>query len=68
MNHLEDALKISHDWALTRIRALSEPCDIHCVNNACAIHEEFREWFDDNMDELDIFSLTYIGEGSEYVQ
>ena len=67
MEILEQTLRTSHDWALSRIHELSEDSDVHKVNDAMAIHREFREWFDDNMDELDIFSLTYIGEGSEYV-
>tara|TARA_B100001287_G_C22561316_1_gene471586 strand:- start:193 stop:396 length:204 start_codon:yes stop_codon:yes gene_type:complete len=67
MDPLEDALKISHNWALTRIHALSENYDMKCVSNACAIHDEFREWFDDALEEHDVISLTYIGEGSEYV-
>ena len=60
MDHLEDALRISHDWALTRIRALSEPCDVHCVNNACAIHEEFREWLNEGVRLDDVLKLVTI--------
>jgi hypothetical protein len=31
-----------------------------------SIHREFSEWFDPKAEDHDIYSLEYIGEGSEY--
>ena len=66
MDNFNQVLKQSHDWAMSRIHALAITGDVQYVNDAIAIHDEFREWFDDDMDEHDVVSLTYIGEGSEY--
>ena len=68
MEILEQTLKTSHDWALNRINELSEGSDVEKVNDAMAIHREFREWFDQRYEEHDIFSLEYIGEGSDYAK
>ena len=66
MDNFNQTLKISHDWTLHRIQVLCETYDVESVGNACSIHSEFEEWFEPESEELDIFSLTYIGEGSEY--
>tara|TARA_A100000164_G_scaffold69134_1_gene57670 strand:+ start:84 stop:287 length:204 start_codon:yes stop_codon:yes gene_type:complete len=66
MDNFNQTLKISHDWALHRIQVLCETYDVESVGNACSIHSEFEEWFEPEREDLDIFSLTYIGEGSEY--
>ena len=68
MDNFNQTLKISHDWAMSRIHALSVTGDVHYVDDAISIHDEFREWFDDDMEEHDIISLAYIGEGSEYAE
>ncbi len=34
--------------------------------DAHAIVQEFEEWMDPNMDDHDVYSLEYIGDGSEY--
>jgi len=66
MDILEKSLKVSHDWALKRIHVLCEHSDVDQVNNAMSIHREFSEWFDPKAEDHDIYSLEYIGEGSEY--
>jgi len=68
MDTLEETLRISHDWALNRIHELSEGSNINKVNDAMSIHREFKEWFDLKSEEHDIFSLEFIGEGSEYAE
>ena len=67
MDNFDEVLKLSYDWAMSLIQALCETSDLHTVEDGCAIHDEFAEWFYFEKEELDIFSLTYIGEGSEYV-
>tara|TARA_B100001287_G_C22186043_1_gene301389 strand:- start:247 stop:450 length:204 start_codon:yes stop_codon:yes gene_type:complete len=67
METFDHTLRTTHDWALQRIQVLCETCDVESVTNACSIHDEFEEWFDPNAGELDVCSLAYIGEGSEYV-
>tara|TARA_B100000902_G_C26473362_1_gene511175 strand:- start:198 stop:326 length:129 start_codon:yes stop_codon:yes gene_type:complete len=34
--------------------------------DAYSLVQEFREWLDMEKDDHDIFSLEYIGDGSEY--
>ena len=68
MDILEETLRLSHDWALNRIHKLSEGSNIDKVNDAMSIHREFKEWFDPKSEEHDIFSLEFIGEGSEYAE
>ena len=68
MDILEETLKISHDWALKRIHILCEYSDVDKVNDAMAIHREFKEWFDPKAEDHDVYSLEYIGEGSEYAE
>ena len=66
METFDHTLRTTHDWALQRIQVLCETWDVESVTNACSIHDEFEEWFDPNAGELDVCSLAYIGEGSEY--
>jgi hypothetical protein len=68
MENLEETLKNSHDWALRRMNVLSEGSDVNKVNDAMSIHREFKEWFDPKSEDHDIFSLEFIGEGSEYAE
>ena len=68
MENLEETLKSSHDWALSRMHVLSEGSDVNKVNDAMSIHREFSEWFDPRAEDHDIFSLEFIGEGSEYAE
>ena len=66
METLEETLRFSRDWALKRMHVLSEGSDVNKVNDAMSIHREFSEWFDPRAEDHDIFSLEFIGEGSEY--
>ena len=68
MENLEETLKNSHDWALRRMNVLSEGSDVDKVNDAMSIHREFKVWFDPKSEDHDIFSLEFIGEGSEYAE
>lgn len=56
---LEFTLRKSHDWAIDRIHLLSQQED---YEDAYAIQTEFREWMNPDINEHDIFSLTYLGE------
>ena len=56
METLEKTLRHSHDWAVDRIHYLSE-IDIE---DAHAIQSEFSEWLNPEIEDHDIFSLTYI--------
>ena len=70
MDILEKSLKISHDWSKERIHVLCERGEVESIpslkDDAFAIFKEFEEWYDENVDDHDIYSLEYIGEGSEY--
>ena len=66
METLAETLRSSRDWALKRMHVLSEGSDVNKVNDAMSIHREFSEWFDPRAEDHDIFSLEFIGEGSEY--
>ncbi len=63
MEPLEQTLRQTHDWALNRVHELT---DEQCEEDAFSIVQEFSEWLDPEGDDHDIYSLTYIGEGSEY--
>tara|TARA_B100000686_G_scaffold223929_1_gene231133 strand:+ start:3037 stop:3240 length:204 start_codon:yes stop_codon:yes gene_type:complete len=66
METLEKTLRHSHDWAIDRITFLCDKEDCEQLENAFAIEREFDEWLNDLENEHNIFSLAYIGEGSEY--
>ncbi len=63
METLENTLKHTHSWTLNRVRFLEEN-DRH--EDAFSIVQEFSEWLDPKAGDHDIFSMEYIGEGSEY--
>ena len=58
MATLVETLKLTHDWAVDRIRTL---CD-EDLENAHAIQSEFSEWLNPDIDDHDVFSLEYIGD------
>jgi len=62
MTTLEQTLRTSHDWAVNRINILNKK-----NNNADAeaIHSEFNEWMNPDIDDHDVFSLEYIGDKNE---
>jgi len=67
---LQQTLKDIHDWSHSRINHLvmnaMDLKDPELVENADCIRREFNEWLDPNIDDHDIFSMEYIGEGSDY--
>ena len=69
METLDKTLKNAHDWARERIHVLCEKAEVESIpslqEDAFALFSEFEEWYDKD-EEHDIFSLEYIGEGSEY--
>ena len=70
MATLQQTLKEAHDWANSRISRLSISAvdlkDPELVEDAYAIQCEFKEWLDPEGDDHDVYSLEYIGDGSEY--
>ena len=60
---LEKIIQQSHEWAIDRVHLLT---DNKQEEDAYSIVEEFSEWINPKDEEHDIFSLEYIGEGSEY--
>ncbi len=78
MATLNDTLVEVHDWSRERIHVLCEEGEKEIKrgldgmmkgkkmqDDAFALFSEFEEWYDKD-EEHDIFSLEYIGEGSEY--
>ena len=67
---LETTIKQSHEWALQRIHSMCTKAtdlkDVELVEDAESIRKEFKEWLDSGVKEHNIYSLEYIGEGSEY--
>tara|TARA_R100000742_G_C4257388_1_gene75250 strand:+ start:69 stop:263 length:195 start_codon:yes stop_codon:yes gene_type:complete len=63
METLEQTLKHTHHWTLKRVELLSDK-DRH--DDAFCIVQEFSEWLDPDVDDHDVFSMQYIGEGSKY--
>ncbi len=66
METLEQTLRRTHDWASDRICSLCEDGDPDELENAFAIEQEFDEWLGNLDVDHDIFSMEYIGKGSEY--
>ncbi len=71
MEILEETLRHVHYWANSRINSLTVSAmdmkDPENIEDAYAIQCEFKEWLDpESGEDHDIFSMEYIGEGSEY--
>ena len=70
METLEQTLKNTHDWSRERIHVLCKKGEVESIpslqDDAFAIFSEFEEWYDEDVDDHDIFSLAYIGDGSTY--
>ena len=70
MATLQQTLKEAHDWANSRISHLAISAvdlkDPELVEDAESIRREFEEWLDPVDEQQDIYSLEYIGDGSEY--
>ena len=63
---LETSLSEARDWALQRIQNLTDIKDIESVNDSYAIFKEFKEWIDPLEEDTEIYSMEWLGEGSEY--
>jgi hypothetical protein len=63
METLEDTLIEINDWSRERIHVL---CENKNEDDAFSIFKEFEEWYDEDVDDHKIFSMEYIGEGSEF--
>ena len=66
MANLQETLRLSHDWAIDRITFLCNEGNHDQMEDAFAIEREFDEWLVSSCDNHHIYSLEYIGEGSEY--
>ena len=67
MGTLEQTLQETHKWVINRITLLTEEGNHDQLEDAFAIEREFDEWLGQSKEEEhNIFSMEYIGEGSEY--
>ena len=70
METLQKTLRHTHDWALDRIEVLSSRSihdhDIDLFEDSNAIAQEFYEWVNPEIEDQEVISLEYIGEGSRY--
>ena len=79
METLEQTLKNTHDWSRDRIHVLCKEGEKEIKrgldgmmkgkkmqDDAFSIFAEFEEWYDDDLEDHDVFSMEYIGEGSNY--
>jgi hypothetical protein len=57
---LKQTLLRTREWSINRLESAVSIGDKH------AIYKEFEEWIDMEDLDHDIYSLAYIGEGSEY--
>ena len=64
METLDSTVKFAHDWALDRINLMTK--DVESIHDAYSILREFEEWIEPDTESHEIFSLTYIGDESEY--
>ena len=55
---LESTLRKIHEWSIDRIHFLCEDD----IDDAYAVHCEFKEWMDPNNKDIDVTSLEYIGD------
>ncbi len=66
MVSLEQTLRQTHDWAIERITLLCDEGNHDQMEDAFALEREFDEWLGTNINDHEIYSLEYIGTGSEY--
>jgi len=70
MATLNDTLVEVHDWSRERIHVLCEKGEVESIpsltDDAFSIFAEFEEWYDQDVEDHDVFSMEYIGEGSKY--
>ena len=63
---LETTLPEAREWALQRIQKLTDTKDIESVNDSYAIFKEFKDWIDPLEEDTEIYSMEWLGEGSDY--
>ena len=63
---LEQTLRQTHDWAIERITLLCDKGNHDQMEDAFALEKEFDDWIRTGVDNDEIYSLEYIGTGSEY--
>ena len=66
MATLETILQTNYNWAIHRMDVLAKLGTYEDIMEADSIRQEFREWINPNIEDHDILSLEYIGEGSEF--
>ncbi len=70
METFQKTLSNTHDWALDRIEVLSTKSihdrDLDLFQDSNAIAQEFYEWVNPEINDQEVISLEYIGEGSKY--
>ena len=70
METFQKTLSHTHDWALDRIEVLSTKSihdrDLDLFQDSNAIAQEFYEWVNPEINDQEVISLEYIGEGSKY--
>ena len=66
MVSLEQTLRQTHDWAIERITLLCDEGNHDQMEDAFALEREFDEWLGSDINDHEIYSLEYIGTGSEY--
>ena len=57
---LKQTLNRTREWSINRLESVVSISDKH------AIYKEFEEWIEMDDPDHDIYSLEFIGEGSEY--
>ena len=63
---LEPSLIDARGWALQRIQKLTDTKTVESVYDSYAIFKEFKEWIDPLEEDTEIYSMEWLGEGSEY--
>ena len=66
MVSLEQTLRQTHDWAIERITLLCDKGNHDQMEDAFALEKEFDDWIRTGVDNHEIYSLEYIGTGSDY--
>ena len=57
---LKQTLRRTREWSINRLESVVSIGDKH------AIYKEFEEWIEMDDPDHDIYSLEFIGKGSEY--
>ena len=63
---LEQTIRNATSWSVNRVNTLCKCNDVEKLMDAHALTQEFEEWMDPDAKDHDVYSLEYIGTGSEY--